>query len=50
MAFKIHMVKRTRHNRTATSGRANRMSIINGFDIGEQLRFDYAREVVIWPT
>ena len=31
MAFKIHMVKRTRHSRTATTERANRLSIINGF-------------------
>ena len=26
--FKMHMVKRTRHNRTATTERANHMSII----------------------
>ena len=31
VAFKMHMVKRTRHNRAATTERANRMSIINGF-------------------
>ena len=31
VAFKMHMVKRTRHNRTATTDRANRMSIVNGF-------------------
>ena len=30
-AFKMHMVKRTSHNRTATTERANRMSVINGF-------------------
>ena len=27
----MHMVKRTRQNRTATTERANRMSIIKGF-------------------
>ena len=31
VAFKMHMVKRTRHNRTDTTESANRMSIINGF-------------------
>ena len=33
VAFKMHMVKRTKHNKTATTERANRMSIINGFFI-----------------
>ena len=33
VAFKMHMVKRTRHNRTDTTESANRMSIINGFFI-----------------
>ena len=31
VAFKMHKVKRTKHNRTATAERANRMSVINGF-------------------
>ena len=31
VAFKMHMVERTRHNRTATTDRAYRMSIINAF-------------------
>ena len=30
VAFKMHMVEKTKHNRTATTERANHMSIING--------------------
>ena len=31
VALKIHMVKTTRHARRATTERANRMLVINGF-------------------